>query len=510
MKISHFNRLWDNNGVGIDIYDFPEAAKKSIISKVLPQQYTEIEGNYVFVNKEKIDGKAFLSNLWYFQENAIKNWKANGYNGIFSMATGTGKTKTAIGGIIDLRISLKDIFVVIACPQNTIIKQWEAEINNLDLFKHSVIADGTNSKWKKELSNYVLDYVGGHIDSCVVYTTYQTLSSDNFISIIKSIDKPVLLVCDEVHWAGAGTFSNGLLPIYQYRLGLSATPERYMDEEGTDLIHAYFGKVVYEFSLEQALSEKNPLTGETFLCPYNYHPIFIPLNADELLEYNELNEKIKRQYAKEAKNEQKSDFLQRLYEKRQAIIVNAQGKYSALDELINSMEDIKYLLIYASPQQIDEAQNILNERKLVNHRFTGHEGTKSEKKYKNQSERDFILSNFENGNYRALVAMKCLDEGVNILRAETGIFMASSGNPKQFIQRRGRLLRRHPEKKIAEIYDLFVVPFLTYAETETVGDMEKKIFAKELKRYEEFAALADNRLEAMNSVFRIKEKYDIY
>jgi superfamily II DNA or RNA helicase len=496
--------------MGIEIYVFPEAAKKSIITKVIPQRYTEIEGNYIFVNQQKIDGKSFLSNLWYFQENAINNWKVNGYNGIFSMATGTGKTKTAIGGIIDLRLSLKDIFVIIACPQNTIIKQWEAEINNLDLFKHSVIADGTNSKWKKELANYVLDYSDGHIDSCVAYTTYQTLSSDKFISIIKSINKPVLLVCDEVHWAGAATFSKGLLPMYQYRLGLSATPERYMDDVGTDLIHTYFGKVVYEFTLEQALSEKNPVTRETFLCPYNYYPIFIPLNADELLEYNELDERIKRQYAKEAKNEQKSDFLQRLYEKRQAIIVNAQGKFSALDELVSNMKDIKYLFIYVSPQQIDEVQSILNECKLVNHRFTGREGTKSEKKYKNQSERDFILSNFENGNYRALVAMKCLDEGINVLRAETGIFMASSGNPKQFIQRRGRLLRRHADKKIAEIYDLFVVPFLNYAKTETVGDMEKKILVKELKRYEEFAALADNRLEAMNSIFKIKEKYNIY
>lgn len=510
-KVNHFNKLWENNASGIEIYCFPEAAKKRIIEKVVPQTYSEINGNYTYINIERrINSKSFLNGLWYFQKEAIKNWKSNSFLGMFSMATGTGKTKTAIGGIIELKKLTNKIFTVIACPQNTIIKQWESEIDSVELFKNSVIADSTNSKWQNELANLIIDYNDEHINNCVVYTTYNTLSGEKFTKIISELNELSLLICDEVHWAGAETFRKGLLPVFKYRLGLSATPSRYMDEEGTDEITSYFNRVVYEFSLERALKEINPITDETFLCPYNYYPLFIPLNEDELIEYYELTEKIKRQYAKEIEKEEKSDFLQRLYEKRQAIIVNARAKYGALDGLLQELRTMKYLLVYCSPQQIDAVQDTLNKKSIINHRFTGQEDTRPKKEYNNKSERDYILSNFENGNYHALVAMKCLDEGVNILRAEVGIFMASSGNPKQFIQRRGRLLRRHPNKKIAKIYDIFVVPFLDKSKAKDISAIERNILRKELRRYEEFASLADNKLEATNTIFRIKEIYDFY
>lgn len=511
LKVEHFNKLWENDATGIDVYHFPEAAKERIIEKIVPQKYSKINGNYTFVStRKKIDSKTFLKNLWYFQKEAISNWKNNSFIGMFSMATGTGKTKTAIGGIIELQNLTNEIFTVIACPQNTIINQWESEIESIGLFKNSVIADSTNKKWENELANLVIDYNDRHINNCVVYTTYNTLSGEKFIKIISDLNKLSLLICDEVHWAGAETFRKGLLPIFKYRLGLSATPSRYMDEEGTDEITSYFNRVVYEFSLEQALKEINPITGETFLCPYNYYPLFVPLNEDELIEYYELSEKIKRQYAREIEMEEKSVFLQRLYEKRQAIIVNAKAKYEALDKLLQELRTMNYLLIYCSPQQINAVQDTLNKKNIINHRFTGQEDTIPKKEYNNKSERDYILLNFENGNYHALIAMKCLDEGVNILRAEIGIFMASSGNPKQFIQRRGRLLRRHPNKKIAKIYDIFVVPFLNKNKTKDISDIERNILRKELRRYEEFASLADNKLEATNAIFKIKEIYDFY
>ena len=151
---------------------------------------------------------------------------------------------------------------------------------------------------------------------------------------------------------------------------------------------------------------------------------------------------------------------------------------------------------------------MLNKKCIKNHRFTGDEEKIPKVEYNNMSERDYILLNFENKNYDALVAMKCLDEGINILRAETGIFMASSGNPKQFIQRRGRLLRRHEEKKMAKIYDICVVPYLDKNKAKNSSDTERHILEKELKRYEEFANLADNSVEAMNILFKIKDMYN--
>ena len=509
LKTEHFEKLWNNNSKGLEITIFPEAAKNRIIEKIQPQD--DIDGSLskpLFSSKKKIDKQKIIDVLWYFQKEAIKEWEKNDYIGMFSMATGTGKTKTAIGGIVNLLKKHKTLFVVIACPQNTIVKQWENDIGQIDIFDASLIADSTNLEWRKQLANKVIECNDNHISTCVVYTTYNTLASTKFTKIISDIKTDSLLICDEVHWAGADTFFHGLLSLYNYRLGLSATPARHMDPDGTDALVKYFGKVVYEFSLERALTEINPDTRQTFLCPYTYHPIFVELSHDELLEYSEISAQIAAQYAKEKNMPKRSDYFERLCEKRQLIIVNANSKYNAFDDLLNEIKNIIYTLIYCSPQQIDNVQSILNSKGIINHRFTGYEGTYPQKEFNFKSEREYILDNFENGNYLALVAMKCLDEGINVLRAETGIFMASSTNPKQYIQRRGRLLRRHKEKDMAKIFDIIVIPFLDKKRARNVDKDERKILAKEIVRYEEFSNLADNKIEAMNKIFEIKELYD--
>jgi superfamily II DNA or RNA helicase len=181
-----------------------------------------------------------------------------------------------------------------------------------------------------------------------------------------------------------------------------------------------------------------------------------------------------------------------------------------LENLLATFDKLNYLLLYCSPQQIDQVQDILNSKGIKNHRFTGDEGVTPKKEYEKMSERDHIILNFENGSYNALVAMKCLDEGINVLRAETGIFMASSGNPKQYIQRRGRLLRRHPKKSLVNIYDILVLPFLDEDKARNASKIDLRIIEKELNRYEEFASLANNKLKAMNEIFKIKELYGFY
>ncbi len=512
IKKEHFKELWEGASCGVRIYDFPEAVKKKIVEKIVPQERPVIKARALVTSKvnTRNDPELFLNDLWYFQKEAINCWKENEFNGIFSMATGTGKTKTAIGGIIEIQKSKKGVLTIICCPQNTIIRQWQTEIDGLNIFKHSIIADSTNANWMQEMADKIIDYNEGYINNCIIFTTYNTLSGEKFIKIISKVRKASLVVADEVHWAGADIFSHGLLPIFNYRLGLSATPVRYMDEEGTDVIKVFFEKVVYEFSLERALKEINPVTQKTFLSPYQYYPKFVSLNDEELIEYRELTAKIKRQYAKESKLDKHSARYQRLCEKRQAVIINANSKYEMLEDLLTSLEPIKYLLVYCSPKQIDNAQEILNQKGIVNHRFTGEEGISSKKEYANMSERDYIISKFESGDYKTLVAMKCLDEGVNILRAETAILMASSGNPKEYIQRRGRLLRRHPAKQIVKIYDLIVMPYSVKCKVDDISEDELKILKKEFKRYEEFASLANNKLEAMNEIFKIKEAYDIY
>lgn len=522
--IDRFDRLWTDKGNKVRVYNVSDAFNCGLIkiapeddhefrrlaSEVTDKLIKEYSNNYRIKSRSSKQ-KLFCNKLWPFQNVAIQAWKDSSFNGILSMATGTGKTNTAIGGIIELKKSIDSLFVVICSPQNTILKQWEKEISDLDLFDYSIIADSTNSSWNSELADSLIDYSNNLIKYLVVFTTYNTLSNEKFINIILSkLEKSALLICDEVHWAGANTFRNGLLSIYQYRLGLSATPHRYMDDYGTDDILKYFGNVCYEFSLQRALTEINPATGETFLCPYNYYPIFVQLTDDERESYYELSKIIEKQFMREIKADEVSEYLQRLLEKRQAIVVNANNKYAVLNDLLTSLNKTKFMLLYCSPQQIDSVQDCLNQQRIKNHRFTGEEGTIPKKEWEFLSERDHIILNFENGSYDALVAMKCLDEGVNVLRAETGIFMASSGNPKQYIQRRGRLLRRHPQKTRVNIYDILIVPYIDTEKAKYASKNDLRIIDKELSRYEEFANLAENKLEAMNEIFKIKEMYGYF
>lgn len=513
LKAAHFARIWDGQANGLEIYSFPQAVAGQLIERVRPERTPtdkpSLLGQELIAHKQT-PTYVFLNGLWHFQNEAIEAFRKNDYHGLLSMATGTGKTKTAIGALLQLMDERKRLFVVIASPQNTISIQWQTEINDINRFQHSVVADGTNPMWPQQVADKVLDFNGDNIQTCVVYTTYNTLATDRFVKALSRARGTTFLLCDEVHWAGAGMFSKGLIDSYKYRLGLSATPQRHMDDAGTDLIIDFFGKVVYEFPLERALTEINPATRETFLCPYTYHPIFVPLNSAELAAYNDITQKISRQYARESQYEKRSAKFQRLCEERQRIIVNAESKYQALIDLVKSLEPVQHTLIYCSPEQIDRAQDIINVQKIVNHRFTGEEGTNISDEFSGQSERDFILSHFEKGTYRALVAMKCLDEGINIPNARVGILLASSGNPKQYIQRRGRLLRRCPGKKSVKVFDFIVIPLDNQIGPARISDIERRILEKEFVRYEEFAGLAINRMEATNKVFEIKQRFGFF
>lgn len=518
--IDRFNKYWSDTANKVNIHEVSDALKEGLI-RIAPKNDSEFKRLSIKLVRELIAknndchrivkikklSESFDDKLWGFQREALTNWHSRSNSGIISMATGTGKTKTAIGGIFRLLTSKQNLAVIICCPQNSILRQWEEEITELDAFDLSIVADGSNSNWLRDLSDGIIDLNRGKAHHVAIYTTYNTLYSERFITQSKKIKHDVLLVCDEVHWAGANEFKKGLLDRYKYRLGLSATPDRYMDDEGTDFIKEYFRGVVFEFGIDRALSELNPSTNETFLCPYDYRPIFISLDPYELDEYLEITDKIKTQYARDHSKEGQSEYLRRLLEKRVKIINNAEGKYLELTNLLNSFDKVYFLLIYCSDKQIQKAQEILAGLNIINHKFTGSEDISPKKEFGGISERSHILNHFENKTYQALVAMKCLDEGINIKRAETAILLASSGNSREFIQRRGRILRRHPDKMKAVIYDIIVLPYLDEKLARHASEDELKIVKRELNRYGEFADLADNQLEVVNKIYEIQKLY---
>ena len=198
-----------------------------------------------------------------------------------------------------------------------------------------------------------------------------------------------------------------------------------------------------------------------------------------------------------------------LCKQREDIVRNAAVKYEAFRQIIDNIGELKYCLIYCSPEQIDTVQEILNEKNIIQHKFTQDEDIRPDQRYGGISEREYLLKKFGDGTYQALVAIRCLDEGVDIPQAHIGIILASTGNPRQYIQRRGRLLRRFPGKDKAIIYDVLILPPPKSGLPLSIVELERKILRKEFQRYQEFAYIATNVLECIRKVRDVEDKFDL-
>ena len=430
-----------------------------------------------------------------YQIEAIDSWFDNNCRGIFEMATGTGKTFTALSCYKKLSNATDRLLTVIACPQSHLIDQWVNEIKKFDDVD-IVIASSKNSKWKEDLGNLVLNYFLEIVDKTIVLTTHASLSSDFFLEKIREFNSDLLLIVDEVHGIGSKKQMLGLDDSYNYRLGLSATPSRYFDDYGTEIINSYFDGVVFEFDITRALTEFNPDSGKTYLTPYIYNPIIVNLNDEELALYSEYSAKVAYLYATNKTIDDGNKTLTSYLIKRQNIINNAEEKYDALVDILRERPDIDKLLVFCSSQQIDRVQEILNEEGVSpQHKFTQNQSARKKKK-EDLSEREYLLKKFEDGSYKALVAIKCLDEGVDVPSAENAIIMSSTSNPREHVQRRGRILRNSPGKEKAIIYDILVFP-------EEKTEVGRKIRDKEINRYVDFATDAENSWECLKLLKKV-------
>jgi len=434
-------------------------------------------------------------------------WVKNGMKGIFEMATGTGKTFTALGCLDRISGDIKKFLVIITCPYQHLVQQWKREIDKYGIdYDKIIVADSSNVSWKEDLTNSLLDIHIGYKNKLIVLTTHRTFSSKYFIEIIEKNKNNLnmFLIADEVHGLGATKSIEGLLQEYDLRLGLSATPKRWFDLIGTNVIYNYFGDVVFEFSLDKAINTINPITNETYLTPYRYIPKFVSLIPEELEGYLDKTESIMKLFNTLKNDEDKRKILENLIFQRANIIKNASGKYIVLEDILDKLgPSIQWTIVYCSPQQINKVKKIISSRKVTLHGFTMKETTTPEKKYYGLSQRDYLLQKFGEGKYRVLVAMKCLDEGVDVPPARTAILMASSGNPREYIQRIGRIIRRFPQKTEATIYDIIVKPSFKMVPPE-LQNIEKQIFKKELKRCAEIASIATNNAEALKLIYDAK------
>jgi len=488
-----FERYWTGGAeIGVETISLPEAIRERLI-QFAPSDRDELNGlldRITEVGQLAVTRRA----LRPYQGDALSAWRTNGYQGILEMATGTGKTLTSTRGIEEVLSQGSGAVVLVVAPLVFLAGQWKNELEHLD----PIMVHG-GMDWRTELRAAKNDVQLGLRDSVVMIAVQNTAASEEFrlgVSGLLRAAKRRLIVVDEVHGAGADQFGNLLVEDYEYRLGLSATPQRWCDEEGTERIMDYFGGVVFTFGIHEALHWVDPASGQTPLSPYTYHPMFVELTENETEEFTSLTEQIQLAFAR-GESVNSSQRLKMLLVRRAVIVKRAENKIPTLRTILQGISDLRGTLLYCSDStQLQSVADVLDELGVRYRRFSGEEGAVPLKSLGGRSERDIIMDDFESGEVDVLLAMKCLDEGVDIPSAKRGIILASSTNPREFIQRRGRLLRRSPGKEKAEIFDVLVVP-----SGHVSGDAPGLgLLAKELRRVEEFAQDALNEVEVRNVI----------
>lgn len=491
-----FEQLWNNDDPNVKVYNLPEAAREQIIY-LRKGQRPYPEPSWVKLGLRRRDGHllsaprpSIPSNLVLreYQLEAIEAWFTHGCQGILEMATGTGKTITSLAAITRLIKNEQRYILAIIVPYKHLVEQWADEAEK---FGYRPIKVAEASKiWEPELVRQIQTYKTGLSNSVSFVATNNTLESKKLTAILNGVWENTILIIDEVHHVGAPGILKALPTEVPYRLGLSATPIRHYDELGTEALLSYFGDVIFEFGLDKAIGR--------YLSPYYYYPIPIHLTESEFIEYCRLTRQLGK-YIHSSESEM-PEAAKKIAIKRARVQNNSVSKLEWLKENIEKYQRKKFTLFYVGEYLFNPVKMLLGvEKRLRIHEFTQRQ---------NNKERVSILEQFAKGELQALIAMKCLDEGVDVPPTREAYFLASSGNPREFIQRRGRVLRLYEGKESAIIWDLISIPPMDFIE---MGDSHpdfpsvKSSFLREYKRVKEFAGLAINHYQALDPIFKIAQ-----
>lgn len=443
-----------------------------------------------------------------YQIEAYEAWIKNGKSGVFAMATGTGKTITSLNCLLNEYQTEGKYRAIILVPSIALLNQWEKEVQSFQF--DSVLKVGGGNNWESALATYVSNSSWGFENNLILISTYGSFVTDRFQKYFKKIQTKFLLVADEAHNMGANNVRK-LLPEVnvERRIGLSATPKRIYDEEGTEALDQFFNDkppYIYQFGMEKALQEG-------FLTEYVYFPILVELEPEELDEYMEISKKLLRFFDSATGTFKKDPMVEILLLKRKNIIHKAARKILAFKTIVQDLkkkDKLKYVFTYVPEGYVENAEGD-REKMLDQFLRAGAEVEPSLKMNSyttSDSDLKVLLRGFSEGKIDLLFAMKMLDEGVDVPRAEVGIFCSSTGNPRQFIQRRGRLLRKHKEKAFATIYDMVVTPRLS-RERNNLFNMERSLVKKELQRVGYFASLSMNYYDSKAELENICKKYEL-
>ena len=492
-----FSSYWDDADENCVVVDMPEAIKLDLIRNyssdappkesdlaILYKRAEEKRNSTSETNIPKFEIPSYLryeDGPFAHQGAAVQAWLNNDCRGVLEMATGSGKTNTSLIAAKKLSERIgESLLIVVAAPYVPLIEQWCGEIEPFGLKPVNLTREAGRRGRARSLSRLRRQIRRGGVEAQVIVVSHDTLCDEQFQQQFSDFGCATLLIADEVHNLGRPQFINRPPAFFDYRIGLSATPERQYDEEGTDSLFEYFGEVVYRFTLEDAIGK--------CLVPYDYFVHPVELTSDELDQWEALSEKIRMHAWRQEDGSPPNEYVAKLLRDRRAVLENAANKIRELETLLasESHDSLRHTLIYTSdknPTQLEDVNQLLIQHGVLFRQLTA--GETSNRNLTNE-----ILHDFQEGNLRVLTAKRVLDEGVNIPQVRKAYILASTTVRRQWTQRRGRLLRRCDAigKMHSEIHDFVALPPLEG----TNSSDNRAIFRGELQRVQEFANLARN------------------
>lgn len=473
-----FDALWNDTNPYIKVYGYKESARKQILR---------------IIDNRKASGGTAKSEpvkLRDYQEEAIAAWVANQYHGFYVMATGTGKTWTAIYSAKRL-LEHHPAMIIICAPYKHLVRQWADDIIKAFPMAKLVMVSSENSAWEQQISQEIIRKRYNPENQIIIISTTASFKMPRFVAAIEKSTDEKLLIVDESHrFTDRPVFLKG---IFQYLLGLSATPYSGSSAQKGQELMAWFGGQVFNLPIEVALERG-------FLVPYYYYPIFVEATEDEESKFRYHTQKISSCF----KNNKciNPDLLVKSLRNRLRVISMAMEKQDRIDEIVNQIKERDHFVVYCGDGKLfdtntgEELRHIQSIKRVLSaHGFKSSQFTAKE----NMADRMELVDAFNKGEISALAAIRCLDEGINIPSIKSALILSSNDDYREFVQRRGRILRTYEGKKFAKIYDVIVLP-----------SRDLQGWAKiEFRRFFEYAKLALNWSELESELESYLTRYDL-
>lgn len=491
---TYFNSIWQNEEDDIEVMPFPEAEKRKLIKKYKVSKDVDSAAQRL---KESLPQPKKKKTPFEYQKIAIQQFLNNDGNHFYEMATGTGKTFTSVKSAIYLYNKLGKLSVIVLVPQIDLQHQWEKAFNEEEIKTRFLGGYSSAVESKYNFSAFIINAQMNNSLN-VLISTYDTFFA-KYYKQCEQIGQDALVIIDEAHNLSPNQIKR--LPQYfKYRLGLSATPERYSQHD-TERILSYFTRGAigpYEYTIDEAIASG-------YLCHYMYYPIFVNLSEEEFTGYQNYTRQVIVAINQDPRDE---ELIRDLLTKRSSIVKKSASKVRKLEEMVsdkNNTYSFKNSVIYCGHGKDYETEESIIDAVT---RILAKNGHYSVSQFTSHTvDRASVLKEFENGNYDVLAAIKCFDEGVDVPKLEKIYIMASDALIRQTIQRRGRVLRTCTDtgKKKAFIYDFVALPPCGIVE----GVGVKNLIVNEMRRVKEYARLSDNKETTMNMLDKLMSMYNI-